>query len=90
MGENETVAFTCCCTLHVLLRSAIQQTRWMPHKRIRVVLSPEHIALILLTVACLNSGPKRDEANSLHKDNKLAGHQGQTSQTQHPELLPGV
>lgn len=34
--------------------------------------------VILLTKACLNSGLKRDEANSFYEDNKPAGHQGQT------------
>lgn len=44
----------------------------------RIVSSPESVVLILLTVACLNIGLKRDEANSLYGDNKLTGHRGQT------------
>lgn len=43
----------------------------------RIVPSPESVALILLTVACLNIGLKRDGANSLYEDNKLAGRRGQ-------------
>lgn len=44
----------------------------------RIVKSHEETMLILLTVVCLNSGLKRDEANSLYEDTKPTGHQGQT------------
>lgn len=36
--------------------------------------SHEETVLILLTMTCLNSGLKRDEANSLYEDTKPMGH----------------
>lgn len=51
----------------------LAQTHWE-----RIVNSLEETMLILLTVVCLNSGLKRDEANSLYEDNKPTGQQSQT------------
>lgn len=52
-------------------------------RRKRIAKSPEEPLLILLTMACLNSGPKRDEANSLYEDNKPTGQLGQTHTQAH-------
>lgn len=43
-------------------------------QRERIGKSLEEAMLILLTMTCLNSSLKRDEANSLYEDNKPTGH----------------
>lgn len=65
----------------VLTRTEVQQhthIKYVSSLRERIVKSLEQAVLILLTVVCLNSSLKRDEANSLYEDNKPTGHQGQT------------
>ena len=61
-------------------------THTLPHKRKRIAKSQEEVLLILLTMACLNSGLKRDEANSFYEENKSPGHKGQHTHT-HTEYI---